>query len=295
MFPKTIWERERGMVAGRIVVERAGGKSTVTKCFSKYPLKFIIPNKVAPSKTDAVWIYSLTYGGGIVSVVFRIQALVVSQVYKSLGSKCSQQFLKATVGVDALLAVIPDPVTCFSTARYRQKQVFRVLSNSSLVLVDWFTSGRHENGERWNFDIYNSTNNIILGDDQPVFLDTVLVEKGSITTISERMLDYQVIAMVVLLGPKLKQIQCRVQENVKKMMSEELNMHFTCLSGHAKSNGHCFSKPSLVASCSRFGPEDIGVVVRVAATTTESVYKFLQSQLACLETLIGVLPYRGTC
>ncbi|KAH0985108.1 hypothetical protein GBA52_012285 [Prunus armeniaca] len=44
---------------------------------------------------------------------------------------------------DALLAVIPDPVTCFSTARYSQKQVFRVVSNSSLVIVDWITSGRH--------------------------------------------------------------------------------------------------------------------------------------------------------
>ncbi|KAH0986097.1 hypothetical protein GBA52_013274 [Prunus armeniaca] len=42
---------------------------------------------------------------------------------------------------DALLAVIPDPVTCFSTARYSQKQVFRVVSNSSLVIVDWIPVG----------------------------------------------------------------------------------------------------------------------------------------------------------
>lgn len=166
-----------------------------------------------------------------------------------------------------------------------------MLSSSSLVLVDWFTSGRHESGEKWDFDIYKSTNHILLGDDQPMFLDTVLLEKGSITAIKERMLDYQVIAMVILLGPKLKQIQARVLENVKLMMSEELNMPFA--GGHVKSNpSRCFSKPSFVASCSAFGPKETGMVVRVAATTTESVYKFLQRQLAGLETLLGVLPYR---
>jgi hypothetical protein len=31
---------------GKVVVEMVGGRSTVTRCFSKYPLKFIVPNKV---------------------------------------------------------------------------------------------------------------------------------------------------------------------------------------------------------------------------------------------------------
>ncbi|XP_071922553.1 urease accessory protein D-like isoform X4 [Coffea arabica] len=55
------------METGKVVVERAGGKSTATHCFSKYPLKFIIPNKVGPSQADAVWIYTIIDGGGIVS------------------------------------------------------------------------------------------------------------------------------------------------------------------------------------------------------------------------------------
>jgi hypothetical protein len=37
--------------------------------------------------------------------------------------------------------------------------------------------------------------------------------------------------------------------------------------------------------------QGIGVIVRVAAMTTESVYKFLQHQLVGMEPLIGVLPY----
>lgn len=74
-----------------------------------------------------------------------------------------------------MLVLIPDPVTCFSTARYFQKQVFRVRSDSNLVLVDWITSGRHESGEKWDFTLYKSTNNIFLEGDQPLFLDTVMV------------------------------------------------------------------------------------------------------------------------
>ena len=84
------------MATGKVVVEKVGGRSTATSCFSKYPLKFLLPSKVslflyveftvsnfqslvikvpatlnfqaAPAGTDVVWIYSITYGGGIVSV-----------------------------------------------------------------------------------------------------------------------------------------------------------------------------------------------------------------------------------
>ncbi|XP_044495457.1 urease accessory protein D isoform X2 [Mangifera indica] len=256
---------ETEALTGKLVVEKVRGKSTVTRSFSRYPLKFFIPNKVGSSETDAVWIYTLTYGGGIVSV---------------------------RVGSGALLAVIPDPVTCFSTARYSQKQFFRVVSDSNLVIVDWITSGRHQNGEKWDFQLYKSTNNIFADGDQPLFLDTVLLEQGGITNIAERMQDYQVIAMVILLGPKLKHIQNQVQENVKRMMSEQLYAPSIGLSNHGKTHSnHPLAKPNFIASCSAFGPKGIGVVVRIAAMTTESVYRFLQHQLAGMEPLLGVSPY----
>ncbi|KAK9267951.1 hypothetical protein L1049_010388 [Liquidambar formosana] len=257
------------METGVVVVEKVGGRSTVSRCFSKYPLKFIIPRKVGPSKTDAVWIYSLTYGGGIVSgdciscdftigdgctTVLTTQAS--TKVYKSLGSKCSEQVLEARIGSDALLVVIPDPVTCFSTAKYSQKQIFRVVSDSSLVIVDWITSGRHESGEKWEFDLYKSINNIFLEGDRPLFLDTVLLERGSVATIAERMQDYQVIAMIILLGPKLTHLQNQVQEDVKRMMSEQLHPPSTALGRYKRKNpDHCLTKPSFIASCSVFGPK----------------------------------------
>ncbi|XP_021901534.1 urease accessory protein D isoform X3 [Carica papaya] len=216
------------MERAKIAVEKVGSKSTVTRCFSKYPLKFIVPLKAAPSNIDAVWIYSLTYGGGIVSgdliscefdigdsctLVLTTQAS--TKVYKSIDSRCSEQVLE------------------------------------------------------------------------------VLLEQGSIVSIAERMQEYQVIAMVILLGPSLKHIQNQVQENVKRMMSEQLHMPSTSAGHHYRSNSDPkrLAKPTIIASCSNFGPKGVGVVVRVAAITTESVYRFLQRQLVGLEPMIGISPF----
>ncbi|KAJ0523646.1 hypothetical protein HanIR_Chr10g0496091 [Helianthus annuus] len=54
------------METDRLAVERVSGRSTVTRCFSKYPLKFIVPTKAGPSEIDIAWIHNLTYGSGIV-------------------------------------------------------------------------------------------------------------------------------------------------------------------------------------------------------------------------------------
>lgn len=142
--------------------------------------------------------------------------------------------------------------------------------------------------------------------------------------------------------PKLKHIQNQVQENVKRMMSEQLYAPSIGLSNHGKTHSnHPLAKPNFIASCSAFGPkvcltsfmdcrsfwnlaqskcsnesvtalirktifvivtcfkvplnslclQGIGVVVRIAAMTTESVYRFLQHQLAGMEPLLGVSLY----
>ncbi|KAH1189896.1 Urease accessory protein D [Glycine max] len=315
-------EADREMEMGSVVVEKVGGRSSVTSCFSRYPLKFVIPKKVGSSKTDAVWVYALNYGGGIVSgdnisckfsvgdtctMVLTTQGS--TKVYKSVGSKCSQQILEARVGSNALLAIIPDPVTCFSTARYCQKQVFCVLPDSNLVMVDWITSGRHESGEKWDFDLYRSSNNIFLEDGQPLFLDTAA---GSTNYL------YYCLGMCDLIKerPKVQYVQNRVQDHVKEVMSEQLQHPSAAWSHQRDKADHFITKPSFIASCSAFGPKDfsseyfdfledernkislwkkilrIGLLVRVAAETTESVYKFLRHQLAPLEPMIGVPPYR---
>ncbi|KAI3825655.1 hypothetical protein L1987_07191 [Smallanthus sonchifolius] len=90
--------------------------------------------------------------------------------------------------------------------------------------------------------------------------------------------------------PKLTHLQNQIQEDVKKMMSEQL--HVPSTRGRTQAiNGDGYTKPSLIASCNSFGQKGIGVVVRIAATTTESVYKFLHSELTGMEPMLGLCPY----
>ncbi|KAJ3679283.1 hypothetical protein LUZ60_017294 [Juncus effusus] len=282
--------------SGVVTVEKVRGKSTITRCFFKYPLKIILPKKVGSSQIDAVWIYLLSYGGGIVSgdkisckisVADGCTAAITTQastkVYKSVGSKYSEQILEAKIGSESLLAVVPDPVTCFSTAKYSQIQHFEILRNSNLVLVDWITSGRFKSGENWDFNSYKSTNHVYL-EDKPLFIDSVLLEKSLDNSIAERMQEYQVIAMIVILGPKLKEMQKNVKEEIRELMSGQLR---TPTSGSQRNR----DAPNLIASCSSFGPQGIGVVIRVASKTTESVYEFLRHHLSPLESFLGAPPY----
>ncbi|XP_020394028.1 urease accessory protein D isoform X2 [Zea mays] len=290
---------------GAVRVERVRGRSALTRCFARYPLKLIAPSRVGPSSCDAVWLYALTYGGGIVSgdtvsctvsvgdgCTAAITTQASTKVYKAVGSKCSEQLLEARVGEDALLAVIPDPVTCFSTARYHQKQVFHVSVNSNLVLVDWFTSGRYESGERWDFSFYKSVNHIFLGD-QPLFIDSTLLEQSSSYSIAERMREYNVVAMVVLLGPKLRDIQDKMQDEVRKLMSGQLRPP-TAGGSLYTTRSQRPRRPPLVASCSPFGRTGTGMVARVAAVSTELAYIFLRHHLAALEPFLGAPPYAAS-
>ncbi|KAM3228100.1 hypothetical protein ACQJBY_059674 [Aegilops geniculata] len=92
---------------GVVRVEKVRGRSAVTRCFAKYPLKIIVPSKVGPASSGAVWLYVLTYGGGIVSGDKISCAVTVgdgctaamttqasTKVYKAVGSKCSEQVLE---------------------------------------------------------------------------------------------------------------------------------------------------------------------------------------------------------
>ncbi|XP_047081001.1 urease accessory protein D-like [Lolium rigidum] len=294
---------------GVVRVEKVRGRSAVTRCFAKYPLKIIVPSKVGSASSGAVWLYSLTYGGGIVSgdrisctvsvgdgCTAAMTTQASTKVYKAVGLKCSEQVLEATVGKDALFAVIPDPVTCFSTARYYQKQVFHVSGSSNLVIVDWFTSGRYENGEIWDFSSYKSVNHILLEEDQPLFIDSVLLEQGSNCSIAERMQEYNVVAMVVLLGPKLKHIQDQMQDEVKNMMSVQLRPPTSGGGRYAARLQPLPSqkRPPLIASCSPFGHMGTGMVARIVAVSTESVYNFLRDHLAALEPFLGATPYSAS-
>lgn len=145
------WEKLLGpsfkdrALTGVIKVDNVAGKSAVTRTFAKYPLKFLLPNKIVPSGIDAVWIYAISYGGGIVSndsISQRVEvgpsctAVITTQsstkIYKSVEGKFCEQILQAYVGREGFFAVLPDPITCFKNSKYTQ--VKRHHSCSGIIL-----------------------------------------------------------------------------------------------------------------------------------------------------------------
>lgn len=103
-------------------------------------------------------------------VVLATQA--TTKVFKSNAKdEYVLQSFTLTVESNATLAFLPDPVTCFERAKYRQKQIFHLTADSNLVFVDWLTSGRKRNfistgsvrdnrtevNEHWDFSEYDNT------------------------------------------------------------------------------------------------------------------------------------------
>lgn len=110
------------------------------------------------------------------AVVLATQA--TTKVFKSDGEdEFARQSFSLTVESGATLAFLPDPVTCFERAKYRQKQVFHLAPDANLVFVDWLTSGRKRNfvstgavranrsevHEHWDFSEYDNSAEIFVG------------------------------------------------------------------------------------------------------------------------------------
>ncbi|MQM10802.1 hypothetical protein Taro_043698 [Colocasia esculenta] len=259
---------------GYLAVEMVRGRSTVTRCFAKYPLKFIVPTKAGSSRTDAVWIYALTYGGGIVSVrlpgdcvrcgmsvgdgctaVFTTQAS--TKVYKSIDSKYSGQMLEV---------LLEQGDTSSIAQRMQDYQVIAMI-----ILIGLKDS--------WSYFFLPD----VSATPSPCFL--------SIKNFGQKM-GKDSNALVCQSRPKLKDVQDKVQDNVKKMMSGSFHIPNPARGSYSRRQPELTpAKPALIASCSAFGPKAKGIVVRVAALTTESVYEFLRQQLAGMEALVGAPLY----
>ncbi|TKY53584.1 Urease accessory protein D [Spatholobus suberectus] len=230
-------EGDKEMEMGSVVVDKVGGRSSLISCFSRYPLKFIIPKKVGSSNTDAVWVYALNYGGGIVSGDH------ISCKF-SVGDACTMGL--TTQGSTKFCGPIGPAIMSVTGWIGQSGSVFKTLD---YVIRE----GKNRMSTRTHAQLPSNCNDCTLG---------------------------------------MQYIQNLVQDHMKKIMSEKLQHPSAALSHQRDKADHFITKPSFIASCSAFGPKRIGLLVRVAAETTESVFKFLRHQLAPLEPMMGVPPYK---
>ncbi|KAJ1675472.1 hypothetical protein EV182_001196 [Spiromyces aspiralis] len=289
--------------------------------------------------------YMLTYGGGLVhgdhirlrvkvgpqvallmltqgsTKVFpkregRLPSTLVSPLSR-LDPTQTYQTIIVDVAPGALLCLLPDPVTCFGQAQYHQRQRVHLQdpATSALVMLDWFTSGRADRGEHWDFDVYSSVNVITIPRNSElsagsagrrrseiVVRDALLLNRNSpLTSFKARLRGYKVIGYLVVLGASLEYVanrfrQLHEQVKVRPFTVTEHHHHHqqrqhgqpTSGPDHDNAGGGDDDFKRVVWSVSEireFGTS--GVAVRFAGSSTDLLKRWLKSHLLSLRELIG--------
>ena len=259
---------------GRVAVGRARGRSVVQRAYATSPLRLLTPKNYG----HAAWIYTSSYGGGMVdgddiaieaSVGSGATALLSTQsatkVYRS--PRGTRMTLDADVCEDGLLVVAPDAVICFAGSRYHQTQRVTIAGGGGLVLLDWVTSGRRESGERWRFTEYVSRTVVHL-EGRLVVHDAVAL-RASDGPLAERFGRYDVLAVAVLIGRGLADEGERLDARVRDMPVERQADRLIAFSQIAPGGG----------------------VLRIAGRTVEDVDRAVRDLLGFVPRLLGDNPW----
>ncbi|KAG5647615.1 hypothetical protein DXG03_008968 [Asterophora parasitica] len=301
--------------SGRISLTAYGSSAVLSELSSTYPLKLLSPRI---SRRAVAVVYLLSYGGGLVGgdqvelsvdVDSKTVLVLLSQgstkVFKSRPeqrlasirasqlplvpaalspslSTATTQNMTFAVATEGALFLLPDPVTCFRSASYNQTQTFHLSRNASLVVLDWFTSGRMSMGEEWAFSRYYSANEVWL-EGKRIAKDVVLLDKEfqdrspskvPPRCMADRLAPYSCYAMVIMCGPAAQNIVRHLETQYDQISVFKTRTPAEML----------WSLSPMTAGK--------GAILRVAGKETEPVKRWLGQALAGLEETCGAEVYR---
>ena len=244
-------------------------------CASAAPLRLLSPRH----RGTSAWTVAASYGGGLVAgdgVALEVEvgdgaaALVGTQaetkVYRSRGAPCQMEVL-ARVGLGGALALVPDPVSCFSGARYRQLQRVELDPGGTLLIVDALVAGRAARGERWAFEEYSSRIEVVRGG-RLVVADALRLTPREGPALPARMGNFDLLATVAALGPRLAARAASLLVEVGRLPAD----------GGA----------DVLLGASRLAD---GLHLRLAARSVEAGLARLRALLAFLPEFLGVDPF----
>ncbi|XP_033119630.1 urease accessory protein D-like isoform X2 [Anneissia japonica] len=274
------------------VLDKQGNKQAVAVDFEyTYPLKLMIP-KFA-STNNCVWVYFISFGGGLVEgdkLQFSVEigteccSVITTQsstkVFACSGGLLTEQHLVARICPGGLLAFLPDFIVCFEDAAYKQTQVFHMSHDSSLIVLDWCTSGRMANNEIWDFTSFRSSNSIFI-DNKLVFKDCMLLDQHKIVPLKEAMHHYNVLATCIIIGKS----------------TEEQCQHLLQVLGKRQALGELINADvSLAISELKYTVEGVkipGVVIKFATSNTLQAIKQIEEILQHFYNRLGGNPFEG--
>ncbi len=261
----------------RLRVESVAGASAVTSASATNPMKLLTPR----ARGQSVWAYTSSFGGGLVAgdqtrldlhLTKTTRCFLGTQastkIYRSGGLAACTHVTEADLESESLLVYAPDPVQAYAESHYSQRQTFRLEDKASLVLLDWFTSGRQARGERWEFSCFQSRNEVLV-DGRRVLLDSLRLDAADEpVALPHRTGRYNCLATLLLLGPLLDGF---AQGLLKEVAGRSVTR-----------------QASLICAAS---PVRQGALLRLAGTGVEMVGRELQSYLQPLSTLLGDDPW----
>jgi urease accessory protein len=226
------------------------------------------------------WAYLTTFGGGMVdgdrvdvraSVGRGATAFLGTQsttkVYRSRSEPGCTFRLAIDAEEGAAVAVAPDPVVCFSGARYTQQIDVTLSDGASLFLLDGYTCGRAARGERWEFARFEARTTIARGGahrDRPAIVDATRLDPAH-GHIGDRMGAFDVVLSLLVLGPRFAPVRAALLAAA------------------------CDPGPDAVVSVSPLG--DDGAILRVAASRFERASRALRSCFVELARILGDDPF----
>jgi urease accessory protein len=260
---------------GILGVERVSNESAATSAEAHSPLKILVPRP----RGQSVWAYLGNFGGGLLpGDQFDVTVTVGSDARCFLGTQSSTKIfrsggkgpvknnLTADVGSNGLFIYGPDVAQGFADSRYHQQQTIRLADEaSSLVFLDWYSSGRCARGERWAFSEYKNRSEIFIKK-QPVFLDSIHLE----SPFAERMARANCLATLVILGSQIK-------EHAQSVLHEISNMPIS-------------KRADVLLVASRLNE---GAVIRIAGISVESVAREIFPRLSFIAPLLGDNPFHS--
>jgi len=259
---------------GYIRFSTSRNKTYARTLYAVSPLRLLNPR----NHGHASWIYSSTFGGGLVggdALNFHIDVdahaagMLATQastkVYRSV-SGVVQNF-KVTVGPGGIFVAIPDPTVCFKDSQLTQNQSYALTGDAGLVVFDWITSGREANGERWLFRKF--ANRIKIFHNDKLILTEALLLSPDHGSLLERLGRFNVLALAIACGPKLKEFSEQIQTRVR---AEPLG-----------------KRPDLLCVASPF--RNSGLLLRVASTSIEAVAGLLKEYFNFVPDVLGDNPW----
>lgn len=259
--------------SGKLAFERVGAATVLRTARASSPLRLLTPR----NHGHGAWVFAATFGGGLVDGdTIRLDLTLApgstglvgtqasTKVYRCPTGACRQD-LTATIGQEALLVLVPDPVVCFAEARYEQTIAVELAAQASLVLVDTFTAGRSARGERWQFARYASRLGITRAG-APLVHDAVLLDPTH-GDVASRLGRFDAIATIVLFGPRARDLR---EAAIARAPAPA-------------------RAAAIVEAVSPIGED--GALIRVAGASVEAVTAAVRAYLAGLGALLGDDPF----